>query len=201
MALIPGKHRLNLHASYADSNSAGVERNELQPKHFQGWIDWAQGERNRSRLQSDVFLSSEVGRRIYAFAPGQRNPPILDRARDLPVDKSLQRWERPWKIPALLTSGFPTDIRTRPIDRKGPRERLADSLDAIFADSIDPKFNQDAVECKLFGIGSESYVVGSHEFYLGYAVRNNKASVPRRGSLSSDRIHLRQDFLRASVDR
>ena len=65
-------------------------------------------------------------------------------------------------------------MKDTPVDRKGPRMRLAESLDAVFAEPIDPKLNLDAVESKLFGIGSESYVVGSHEFYLGYAVRNRK---------------------------
>jgi L-rhamnose isomerase len=61
-----------------------------------------------------------------------------------------------------------------PVDRKGPRERLVESLDAVFAEPIDPRHNRDAVESKLFGIGSESYVVGSHEFYLGYAIARKK---------------------------
>jgi L-rhamnose isomerase len=60
------------------------------------------------------------------------------------------------------------------VDRKGPRDRLEDALDAIFAEGIDPRENVDALESKLFGIGSESYVVGSHEFYLGYAVKRQK---------------------------
>ena len=67
---------------------------------------------------------------------------------------------------------IPDGWKDAPVDRKGPRERLKESLDAIFAESIDRRHNLDAVECKLFGIGSESYVVGSHEFYLGYAVAN-----------------------------
>ena len=69
---------------------------------------------------------------------------------------------------------IPDGYKDTPVDRKGPRERLAESLDAVFAESIDPKVHLDAVESKLFGIGSESYTVGSHEFYLGYALRHNK---------------------------
>src|SRR5207244_2020746 len=69
---------------------------------------------------------------------------------------------------------IPDGCKDTPADRKGPRERLAESLDAIFAETIDPKLNLDAVEPKLFGIGSESYVAGSHEFYLGYAIRHQK---------------------------
>ena len=72
-------------------------------------------------------------------------------------------------------SGFPTATRTLPVDRKAPRELLRRSLDAIFAEPLDPRHNLDAVESKLFGIGSESYVVGSHEFYLGYAIARIKS--------------------------
>jgi L-rhamnose isomerase len=76
--------------------------------------------------------------------------------------------------PCVTNLWIPDGFKDTPIDRKGPRERLAESLNAIFSRAIDPKYNVDAVEPKLFGIGSESYVVGSHEFYLGYAVRNKK---------------------------
>src|SRR5205823_5503433 len=69
---------------------------------------------------------------------------------------------------------IPDGFKDTPVDRKAPRERLAASLDEVFAEPIDPQLNRDAVEAKLFGIGSESYVVGSHEFYLGYAIRNRK---------------------------
>ena len=76
--------------------------------------------------------------------------------------------------PCVTNVWIPDGYKDLPVDRRGPRERLAESLDAIFAEPLDPKHNLDAVESKLFGIGSESYVVGSHEFYLGYAVRHKK---------------------------
>ncbi len=69
---------------------------------------------------------------------------------------------------------IPDGMKDTPADRVGPRARLAESLDAVFKKPISPKLNLDAVEPKLFGIGSESYVVGSHEFYLGYAVSRKK---------------------------
>ena len=76
--------------------------------------------------------------------------------------------------PAVTNFWIPDGYKDTPIDRKAPRERLEAALDEIFAEPIDPKHNLDAVESKLFGIGSESYVVGSHEFYLGYAIKNQK---------------------------
>src|SRR5262249_35814034 len=69
---------------------------------------------------------------------------------------------------------IPDGYKDTPVDRKSPRELLDDALDQVFAEKIDTKYNLDAVEPKLFGIGSESYVVGSHEFYLGYAVKHGK---------------------------
>jgi len=72
--------------------------------------------------------------------------------------------------PCITNVWVPDGSKDTPVDRRGPRERLARSLDAVFAEPIDPRLNRDAVEGKLFGLGSEAYVVGSHEFYLGYAV-------------------------------
>ena len=76
--------------------------------------------------------------------------------------------------PCVTNNWIPDGMKDTPVDRRGPRERLAESLDAIFTEVIDSRFNLDAVECKLFGLGSESYVVGSHEFYLGYAISRQK---------------------------
>ena len=76
--------------------------------------------------------------------------------------------------PCVTNVWIPDGYKDSPADRRSPRERLADSLDAIFAEPLDPRYNLDAVEAKLFGIGSESFVVGSHEFYLGYAITRQK---------------------------
>ncbi len=76
--------------------------------------------------------------------------------------------------PCVTNIWIPDGMKDLPVDRLKPREILMESLDAIFEEEIDPRYNRDAVESKLFGIGSESYVVGSHEFYLGYAVTRKK---------------------------
>lgn len=173
MALIPGRHRLNLHASYADTGGTTVERNELQPKHFQSWIDWAKQKEigldfNPTFFShpksADGFTLSHPDKGIREFWIEHG---ICCRKIGAEFGKTLQN-------PCITSFWVPDGMKDTPIDRKGPRERLAASLDTIFAQSIDPALNQDAVECKLFGIGSESYVVGSHEFYLGYAIRNKK---------------------------
>lgn len=173
MALIPGAHRLNLHASYADTGGKRVERDELQPEHFHSWIDWAKQKEigldfnptffSHSKSADGFTLShQDNGIRQFWIEHG-----ICCRRIAAAMGKALQN-------PCITNFWMPDGSKDTPIDRKGPRERLAASLDTIFAESIDPKLNKDAVECKLFGLGSESYVVGSHEFYLGYAVRNKK---------------------------
>jgi len=173
-SLIPGKHRLNLHASYADfSGSNKVERNELTTAHFQSWIDWAKArglglDFNPTcfshRLANDGWTLSHRDAKVRQFwiehAIACRNIGA-EMGRQLGSTTVTNVW-------------IPDGSKEVPIDRRGPRERLAASLDAIFAAPLDPKHHLDAVESKLFGIGSESYVVGSHEFYLGYAAKNQK---------------------------
>jgi L-rhamnose isomerase len=172
-SLIPGKHRLGLQASYLETGGARVDRDEVEPKHFSRWIDWA-----RER-QIGLDLNP-----TYFAHPKMRDGFTLSHA-----DKSIREfWINHGKrcreigaafgealgTPCINNFWVPDGYKDLPFDRKGPRERLAQSLDEIFAKSLNPKFVRDALESKLFGIGSESYVVGSHEFYLGYAVKNNK---------------------------
>jgi L-rhamnose isomerase len=144
-SLIPGKHRLNLHASYAESGGRRLERNELEPRHFAGWIDWA---RERG-------LGLDFNPTYFA------HPKAADGFTLAHPDAGVRQF---W-----IEHG----VACRRI-AKGPRLRLADSLDELFREPHDPAHLLDAVECKLFGLGSESYVVGSHEFYLGYAITRKK---------------------------
>ena len=168
-ALIPGKHRLNLHASYAEPGGKAVGRDEIRPEHVRGWIDWARS--NGLGIDfNPTFFSHPKAADGYTLS--HRDEGI----RRFWIDHGIACRQVGAAIGEALGSTCITNIwipdgsKDTPVDRKGPRERLATSLDAILADSIDPRFNRDAVEAKLFGLGSESYVVGSHEFYLGYAL-------------------------------
>jgi len=173
LSLIPGNHRLNLHASYAETLGAVVERNELRPEHFQGWIDWAA--QNQLGLDFNPTYFSHP-KSADGFTLAHQDQAI----RQFWIEHGVCCREigaalgGALKNPCITNFWIPDGYKDTPVDRKGPRERLAQSLDAIFATTIDPALNKDAVECKLFGLGSESYVVGSHEFYLGYAVQNKK---------------------------
>ncbi len=173
LSLIGGKHRINLHASYLDNGGTFVDRDAIEPKHFTSWIDWAKGlglgiDFNPTCFShpkaADGFTLShpDKGIRDFWIEHGKRCRIIAEQ-----MARSLNS-------PAVVNFWVPDGYKDIPADRLAPRKRLADSLDAIFADSIEKGLVLDAVESKLFGIGAESYTVGSHEFYLGYAVDRKK---------------------------
>lgn len=171
-SLIPGNHRLNLHAIYLETDKK-IPRNEIRPEHFAGWADWAKANKHGIDFNPTCF-----------------SHPLADDGFTLahPDEGIRQFWiehciacrhigayfGRELGSPTVTNIWIPDGMKDTPVDRAGPRQRLKQSLDAIFAKEVNPQHNLDAVECKLFGLGSESYVVGSHEFYLGYAVAHNK---------------------------
>ncbi len=172
-ALIPGRHRVNLHAFYGEFGGARVDRNAIEVKHFQGWIEWAR----RHHLGIDfnpTCFSHPQARDGYTLS--HPDPAI----REFWIEHCIACREigasmgQSLGTPTVTNVWIPDGSKDLPADRWGPRQRLADSLDRIFARPLDPRHHLDAVESKLFGIGSESYVVGSHEFYLGYAIENQK---------------------------
>jgi L-rhamnose isomerase len=173
LSLIPGKHRLNLHASYAEIGGRPVDRDQLAPEHFRNWVDWAKAHGLGMDFNPTYFAhpkaadgftlsSADEGIRKFWVRHG-----VACRQIGAAMGKSLG-------TPCVTNVWIPDGQKDTPADRKGPRERLARSLDEMFATPTDPTHNLDAVEGKLFGIGSESYVVGSHEFYLGYAISRKK---------------------------
>jgi L-rhamnose isomerase len=172
-ALIPGRHRFNLHAFYGDFGGRRVDRDAVEARHFAEWIDWAR------RLQigldfnptyfshplaaDNITLShADPGVREFWIAHGRACRRI-----GAAIGQALE-------TTCITNVWIPDGMKDTPIDRVGPRERLLASLDAIFDESIDPAYNRDAVEGKLFGLGCESFTVGSHEFYYGYAVTRGK---------------------------
>jgi len=173
LSLIPGRHRLNLHALYAETGGKRVERNELEPKHFKTWIAWAKS--NGMGLDFNPSFFSHP-KSADGFTLSHRDKAIRQFwiEHGIACRKIGAAMGQALGTPCVTNVWIPDGYKDTPVDRKAPRERLTESLDAIFAKSISPKHNLDAVEPKLFGIGSESYVVGSHEFYLGYAARKQK---------------------------
>jgi L-rhamnose isomerase len=166
--LIPGTKRFNLHTFYAEPEGKKVSRDELEPEHFKNWMDWSK--KNKIPLDfNPSFFSHPMA--DSGFTLSSADPKIRD------------FWIRHCKASRKIAAAFgsnqgsasvndiwiPDGSKDLPADRLSPRKRLQDALDDILSIKYDAGTITDAVECKLFGIGSESYVVGSHEFYLAYA--------------------------------
>ncbi|MBK8903899.1 MAG: L-rhamnose isomerase [Anaerolineaceae bacterium] len=171
-SLIPGTHRLNLHAIYLETDQK-VPRNEIQPEHFAGWVDWAKANHHGVDFNPTCF-SHPLADDGFTLAHPDAG------IRQFWIEHCMASREigayfgRELGSTAVTNVWIPDGYKDTPVDRLGPRQRLQDALDQVFAKPLDPTHNLDAVECKLFGIGSESYVVGSHEFYLGYASSRQK---------------------------
>ncbi|MCX7681732.1 MAG: L-rhamnose isomerase [Anaerolineae bacterium] len=168
-SLIPGVHRLNLHAIYAETGGRKVERNELLPEHFAAWAEWAREKGHGIDFNPTCFAHplAAGGFTLASRDEGIRNFWI---EHCIACRRIGAYFGRTLGTPCITNIWIPDGFKDTPVDRKGPRMLLKDSLDRILAEPLPPQYNRDAVEGKLFGIGSESYVVGSHEFYLGYAV-------------------------------
>ncbi|HVM71108.1 MAG TPA: L-rhamnose isomerase [Anaerolineales bacterium] len=166
--LIPGSHRLNLHAIYLETDEK-VERNRIEPRHFSAWVDWAKANGHGLDFNPTCFSHPLAA---DGFTLAHPNPAI----RQFWVEHCIasrkigEYFGRELGTPAVTNVWVPDGFKDTPADRQAPRRLLMDSLDAILKETIDPRYNLDAVEPKLFGIGSESYVVGSMEFYTAYAI-------------------------------
>ncbi len=168
-SLIPGKHRLNLHAFYGEFGGKKVDRDQISVEHFRNWIAWAKARGVGLDFNPTCFSHSKSA---DGFTLAHRDKSIREfwiehcrRSREIgaAIGKALGKT-------CVTNVWIPDGMKDTPADRRGPRERLIESLDAVFRKPLNRKFNLDSVEPKLFGIGSESFVVGSHEFYLAYSV-------------------------------
>lgn len=173
LSLIPGKHRINLHAIYAETAGEVVERDQIEPKHFENWVNWAKKHGLGLDFNPTLFSHPKAEDGLTLSHPNEEirqfwiNHCIASRKIGAYFGQELG-------TPAITNIWIPDGYKDIPSDRLTPRIRLKESLDKIFEVEIDEAHNLDAVESKLFGLGSEAYVVGSHEFYLGYALKNNK---------------------------
>jgi L-rhamnose isomerase len=170
--MLPGKHRLNLHAMYGEYDSFPVERSTIEPRHFAGWVDWARVNGIGMDFNPTAF-SHELAESGFTLASYD------EKIREFWIDHCIacrkigEYFGKELNNPCVTNIWIPDGFKDLTIDRHTPRAQLVESLDRIFEEKIDPQHNLDAIECKLFGIGSESCVIGSHEFYLGYAVSRN----------------------------
>jgi len=172
MSLVPGKQRLNLHAIYGDFKGETVDRDRIEVKHFQSWIDWAK------RLGIGLDFNPTCFSHPYA-ADGYTLASKNETRRKFWVEhvkrtrKIAAEMGKQLGTPAGNNIWIPDGSKDVPVDRNGYRVLLKQSLDEIFREKYPKEHLLDTVECKLFGLGVEAMTVGSHEFYMGYAVRNN----------------------------
>jgi L-rhamnose isomerase len=172
-ALIPGKHRLNLHAMYAETHGKKVERDELLPEHFTQWLEWAKA--NQLGLDfNPSFFSHPKAADGFTLASANESIRQFWIRHGIACRKIGAHFGEKLGTACVTNFWVPDGYKDTPVDRLTPRLRLKQSLDAVFAEPLHPAHNLDAVEGKLFGLGFESYTVGSHEFYLGYALEHGK---------------------------
>jgi L-rhamnose isomerase len=167
-SLLPGSHRLNLHAIYLEADEK-VERNAIEPRHFSAWKDWAKANRHGIDFNPTCFSHPKSA---DGFTLSHRDEEI----RQFWVEHCIasrkigEYFGRELGTPAVTNIWIPDGYKDSPADRRTPRHLLLESLDLVLAEKIDARYNLDAVEPKLFGLGSEAYVVGSMEFYSAYAL-------------------------------
>ncbi len=173
LSLLPGKFKVNLHSTYLDTNET-VTLDKIEPRHYESWVKWAKKVGVGLDFNPTCFSHPLAAEGFTLSSPNDeiRNFWIehCKRARKIGEYFGKELGE-----PAVTNIWIPDGMKDIPYNRTYYRERLKDALDQIFEEKINPKYNIDALESKLFGIGLESYTVGSNEFHLGYAAKNNIA--------------------------
>ncbi len=172
LSLIPGTHRLNLHAFYAET-LGDVPRDQLSPEHFANWLEWAK-ERRVGLDFNPTFFAHQMASSGFTLSSADPDVRAFWIRHAIACRNIARSFGESLGTPCINNFWIPDGYKDIPYDRASPRARLSDSLDQIFEESIDESLCRDALESKLFGIGSECYVTGSHEFYLGYAARHSK---------------------------
>ncbi len=171
--LIAGRHRLNLHAIYGEFGGKIVDRDEITPDHFRGWIDWVKHHQLKLDFNGTYFSHPKADSGFTLSHPDRaiRNFWVEHGKRCREISAAMGR---ALADPCVHNTWIPDGSKDIPVDRWSPREFLRQSLDEIYTTPFPMTEMKDAVESKLFGIGSEAYVVGSHEFYLAYAFSRKK---------------------------
>lgn len=171
LKLIPGMKKINLHAIYAITGGEKVERDALEPKHFDAWIDYAKSRKIGIDFNPTFFSSDKMKDGLTLSSPDEETRAYWVRHAKACRKISAYIGEK-LGMPCLCNLWIPDGLKEIPADRLGPRMRLKKSLDEIYAVKYDQKYLIDACESKVFGIGVESYTVGSSEFYQNYCAMN-----------------------------
>ncbi len=173
LTLLPGNLRLNLHAIYGDFKGEFVDRDQIEVKHFQSWIDWCKANNMGMDFNATCFSHPKADSGFTLSSKNEEERKFwvehVKRCREISAEIGKQLG-----TPCVHNTWVPDGTKDTPVDRNGYRAILKKSLDEAMAQSYPTEHMKDAVESKVFGIGAESMTVGSHDFYLGYAVKNNK---------------------------
>ena len=180
LSLIPGKHKVNLHAIYAETNGEVIERDEIKPEHFENWVNWAKEKELGLDFNPTIFSHPKACDGLTLSHPNKDIRDFWIR-HSIASRKIGEYFGKELGQTCVTNLWIPDGYKDIPSDRLGPRARLKDSLEQIYAVDIDKKYNLDCVESKVFGIGAESYTVGSSEFYINFAARNNILSLMDTG--------------------
>ena len=172
LSLIPGTHKVNIHASYAEFDGNKADRDQLTPAHFEKWVAWAK--KNGIGLDfNETYFSHPKSESGLTLSSGDEEIRRFWVEHGKRCRKIGEYFGRELGQTCVTNLWIPDGYKDITVDKLGPRMRLKKSLDEVFAEKIDSAYNIDSVESKVFGIGSESYVVGSHEFYMGYAAQHD----------------------------
>ncbi len=172
LSLIPGKHKINLHAIYAETDGKFVDRDSIEPEHFANWVKWAKENGLGLDFNPTIFSHEKATDNLTLSSPNKEIRDFWIR-HAIASRKIGEYFGRELGQTCLTNLWIPDGYKDIPADRLGPRKRLKDSLEEIFSVDIDKKYNLDALESKVFGIGAESYTVGSSEFYINFINKYN----------------------------
>lgn len=168
LALTPGSHKINLHATYAITDGETVSRDKLEPKHFAKWVEYARSRNVGLDINPTLFSHPLAADGLTLSHPDEKIRRFwIDHCKAMRAVGAYFGEEL--GITCVNNIWIPDGYKDLPGDRLGPRKRLMDALDEILSVKYDKKYLLDTVESKVFGIGVESYTVGSHEFYMNYA--------------------------------
>ena len=172
--MIPGPLKVAAHAVYLDNGGRDIDRNQIKPEHYSKWVDFAK----KKKLGLDfnpTYFSHKNSEDGFTLSSGDENIRQFWIEHGIRCRKVGEFFGRELKVPCITNHWIPDGYKDITVDKLSPRQRLKDSLDQIFKEPISPLYNVDSLESKLFGLGSESYVTGSHEFYTNYCTETKKA--------------------------
>ena len=172
LSLIPGTHRINLHASYAVfEEGEWADRDKLEPKHFAKWVEFAKERGLGIDFNPTLFSHAKAENATLSSEVLEIRKFWIDHVKA--CIRISEYFAKELGTPCTMNIWIPDGFKDIPADRTAPRARLKDSLDQILSIDYDKSKVYVAVESKVFGIGMESCTVGSHEFYMNYASKND----------------------------